>query len=497
MTALLRALALRDWAAAARTFSLLLFGAACLTHPEPPSTKAPLPSSSAPAALLSVRAIASSPAPSASPSALPSRPPPACVEHVQTPGPWPRALAPVEVRRAPPPRLGALEQTFSDGASHPLRFFGAHLFDLLGKLDQEGGPSELDRRRLACAALDAVALAGAPVVRLWGSLKRTGTAGEVERAAELLALVVDENARRERPLRFVITLLNHQPGYGSPEPERSLDEQDPQSPWSARQIYLGGSWRSAGTGLLASRIEAFRARRVLVESKEILGWELVNELDTHRVIHGPGEARRFREGFVVPALALLAESFPQPILLGDLRAPPATYAELGRSLLDALPAPVLGRLVWTSHVYAPRPAPSAAELAAATFKLDHDLALASERGLPFLLGELGQLAPGAGGGFCRDGPAHALGPLFEAVLDAPAGPSARRAIAMALFWGEGQCGLAIPMDAGIRRVTLGAGGDSADLGPGEAEAREQVKALRREPRFVVPLGGERSVVRAP
>ena len=38
-------------------------------------------------------------------------------------------------------------------------------------------------------------------------------------------LVLDENARRRAPLRFVVTLLNHQAGYGAPDPARSLDGQ--------------------------------------------------------------------------------------------------------------------------------------------------------------------------------------------------------------------------------------------------------------------------------
>ena len=50
----------------------------------------------------------------------------------------------------------------------------------------------------------------------------------------------DENARRARPLRFVVSLLNHQPGYGLPNPEQSLDDQ--QTPgWSARDVESSGS----------------------------------------------------------------------------------------------------------------------------------------------------------------------------------------------------------------------------------------------------------------
>ena len=86
-----------------------------------------------------------------------------------------------------------------EGKPRRLRFLGAHLFDLLDKLDREAGPEEVERRRVICAALAAAAAEGAPVVRFWGSLKRTGSAEEPERAAALLALVLDENARRSRP----------------------------------------------------------------------------------------------------------------------------------------------------------------------------------------------------------------------------------------------------------------------------------------------------------
>ena len=471
--------ALRAWNGS-RAGVLALIVGACASSREPSLSRptAPLPaeSSAASPAAPSVAVTTSPP---------PARPLPACPEALASPGAWPRASGQAGVVLGAPPALGHVEQALG-GAPVTLRFFGAHLFDLLDKLDREGGPTERDRRLLACVALEAVARAGAPVVRLWGSLKRTGTAAEVLRSAELLALVVDENARRERPLRLVITLLNHQPGYGSPEPERSLDDQDPASPWSARRVYLEEGWRLPESGLLAARIEAFRAVPALVASPEILAWELVNELDTHRVLRTEAEARIFRERFVVPALTLLAQSFPQPLLLGDLRAPAERYDALARSVLGELPPALLARLIWTSHVYAPRaPRASAPEIGAATVKLDRDLALASERGLPFLLGELGQRAPGPDPGFCRDGQPHALGPLFEGVLDAPMGPPLRREITMALFWGEGHCALALSAEPGARRVTLGAGGDSADLGPGESEARARVMQERRRSRFRV------------
>jgi hypothetical protein len=129
--------------------------------------------------------------------------------------------------------------------------------------------------------------------------------------------------------------------------------------------------------------------------------------------------------------------------------------------------------VWTSHVYTPRDA-GPNDLGRATRKLDLDLAVAAEHGLPFILGELGQNAPGEGR-FCGDGARHDPARLFAAVLDA------RPAIEAALFWGEGHC--ALPVSGSGRRITIGAGGDSADLAPGDAAARDAVRAARTWPRF--------------
>jgi hypothetical protein len=377
---------------------------------------------------------------------------------------------------APAGQLGHLEQAIA-GRPARLRFLGAHLFDLLDKVAHEAGPDEADRRRVIAAALDAAALEGAPVVRLWGSLKRTGTAAELDQAADLLALVLDEDARRARPLRFVVTLLNHQPGYGAPRPEASLDDQDPRSAWSARRIYLEGAWRARGQGQLLERIERLRARPALAASPYVLGWELVNELDTHRsvaggTLRGP-EADALRDTFLVPALDALAASFPQPILLGDLRGAEDAYAPFARALFAALPPRARARLVWTSHVYAPAAA-TPAELAAATAKLDLDLALAAEHGLPFLLGELGERARGEPR-FCGEGLAHDPAALLAAVLDP------RPRVDAAIFWGEGQCGLVVPGTG--RRVTIGAGGDSADLAPGDTAARGALRDARTWPRF--------------
>jgi len=394
---------------------------------------------------------------------------PACAE-APVSGAWPRAASGTDGIARVASR--GLEQSFAPGRSSALRFLGAHLFDLLDKVASEGG-TEAERRRLVCVALEACAATGAPVVRIWGSLKHTGAADEVARAAEALELVLDENARRQRPLRFVVALLNHQPGYGSPRPERSLDDQDPSSGWAARQIYLEDGWRSRGRGLLAERIEAFAARRIVQSSPYVLTWELVNELDTFRVV-GPelsgAQAGRLRDAFLVPAAALLARSFPQPVAFGEIRAaagPP--YVAFARELVGRLSPDARQRLVWTSHVYAPLGGDSAR----ATAKLDLDLAFAAESGLPFVVGEIGQHVPGTGARFCADGPRHDLDSLFREVL----GP--RTSIDRAIFWGEGHCRL----DVGRGLVAIGAGGDSADLGPNETEARSAVAGLRRTPRF--------------
>ena len=454
--------------------------ASCAVRPEPPPPRATATIAPPPVALGSSRLTVAPVVDTA------LRPRPACPEATTIPGAWPRAAAVARAVAAPPGQLGHLEQTFGEArAPSRLRFLGAHLFDLLDKLAHEAGPDELDRRRVACAALEAVAASGAPVVRLWGSLKRTGDPAEVALAAELLELTIDENARRARPLRIIVTLLNHQPGYGSPRPEVSLDDQDPASPWSARRLYLGGGFREPGQGLLADRIAAFTARRALVESPEILGWELVNELDANRSIRSPADAATLRDGFLVPALGLLAQSFSQPLLFGDLRLPEASYDAFARSIVAALPPLTRARLIWTSHVYATREASSsAASLGAQTRKLDRDLELSAALGLPFLLGEIGQLLPGATPTFCRDGAPHDLEQLFTAALTPGRVGSRRGAIEAALFWGEGRCGLVASSAYGARRINIGAGGDSADLGPGEPEARAALASWRRMPRFL-------------
>ncbi len=453
--------------------------AACSPRPAPPPARA-IPSSAQPAAPAVVPASTRVLVVDAG-----SRPAPACAEATTIPGAWPRAASVARAVPAAPGQLGHLEQTLGDATSpSTLRFLGAHVFDLLDKLAHEAGPDELDRRRVACAALEAVAASGAPVVRLWGSLKRTGDPAELTRAADLLELVIDENVRRARPLRLLVTLQNHQPGYGSPRPEVSLDDQDPRSPWAARRLYLGGGFQERGQGLLAERIAVFASRRALAESPEILGWELVNELDAHRLLRSPEDAATLRDGFLVPALGLLAQSFSQPLLLGDLRLAQSGYSAFARSVVAALPPSTRARLVWTSHVYVPLSA-SAPELDRATWKLDRDLELSALLGLPFVLGEIGQLLRSEPPRFCRDGAPHDLQQLFALVLEPARAGSRRGAIDAALFWGEGRCGLVVPDANGTRTINLGAGGDSADLGPGEAKARSALTTWRTSSRFRV------------
>ena len=430
-------------------------------------------------ALVALAGCSPEPARVAPPAIAQGAPGPACDEVASTPGPWPRAESMVLVA----PGSGApgeLWQRLARGRTARLRFLGAHLFDLLDKLEHEAGATEIERRRVICASLNAVAAAGAPVVRIWGTLKRTGTTAEIDRAAALLALVLDEDARRARPIRVVVTLLNHQSGYGAPRPEASLDDQDPEGAWSARRIYLGGSWRARGVGQLAERIERLAARPEIAASPYVLAWEVVNELDSYRAVAGGSlsgpEADALRDGFLVPALEELSRRLPQPIMVGDLRGAEAGYASFARGLIAALPEPARSRLIWTSHVYVPAGA-SAGEIVAATRKLDLDLALAAEHGLPFVLGELGEHARDARR-FCGEGAPHDPARLFSAILDVPS----RAAIDAAIFWGDGQCGLAVP--GSTRRITIGAGGDSADLAPGDAAARDAVRARRRTPRFL-------------
>jgi hypothetical protein len=417
-----------------------------------------------------------------------SLPPPACEEVIG--GSWDRAAGIARTARSKPGKLGRIEQPFEAApAKRRLRFLGSHLFDLLDKLLYEGGGGELERRRVICGALNAVAAQGAPVIRLWGSLKRTGTSDEVRTAATLLELVLDENARRKRPLRFVIALLNHQAGYGSPMPDRSLDDQPADHPWNARSIYLKGSWQSQTHGLLAERIRHFGERPAIQGSPYVIAWELVNELDTFRGVAGGSlagpEADALRDSFLVPAMKLLAETFPQPLMIADIRGSAGAYTRFGRGLIEALPPGVRERLAWTSHVYAVKGDPAATP--PPTWKLDLDLEIAAAYGMPLLVGEIGQFVRGGEARFCKGGVTHDIGELFRTVFEAPArgsrGAARRGKIEAAVFWGEGQCRMPVPGSTGNSWVSIGAGGDSADLGPDELEARSAVTALRRLARF--------------
>ncbi len=353
-------------------------------------------------------------------------------------------------------------QTLADGTVLGLEFVGAHAFDLLDKLATEIA-DDAARRRVVCHVLNDAAERGVPVLRLWGSYKRVGSDDEVSASRRTLALVLDENARRKHPLRFIVTLQNHQAGYGAPDPSRSLDEQE--GPWHSKTFYLAGGWERPGVGGMGDRIAGLAADPAM-RSPHVLAWELVNELDTFRHVGGgrflEPDAASLRDRFLVPAATRLAAAVPQPIMLGDIRGEREAYARWAKTVVTALPGAVRERLVWTSHVYVPM----GEEPRAHMHKLEKDLALADEHRLPFVLGELGQHVPGATPSFCGSGVTHDLAPLFAAVE--------QRGIRSLLVWGEGRCGL----DVGGRRITIGAGGDSAELAPDDAPTHALLRAVR-------------------
>lgn len=134
------------------------------------------------------------------------------------------------------------------------------------------------------------------------------------------------------------------------------------------------------------------------------------------------------------------------------------------------------------------PAPSAEEakklLQTATRKIDVDAEIAKKLGVPFLLGEIGQLVKGAKTAYCQGGAEHDLAGLLRGVLSPAEDPHKRREIDAALFWGEGMCGLRIGDGPSARTVNIGAGGDSADLGPSEADARKTLQEVGGSGRFV-------------
>lgn len=96
------------------------------------------------------------------------------------------------------------------------------------------------------------------------------------------------------------------------------------------------------------------------------------------------------------------------------------------------------------------------------------------------MGEIGQHVRGVEARFCRDGPQHNIEELLRLALESSP-------IDAAILWGEGLCGLEVQGGSTLHRVSIGAGGDSADLGPNEGAAREAVKAARRLPRFRTTL----------
>lgn len=373
---------------------------------------------------------------------------------------WPRPAAGVAgVARVEQRRL---TQTLADGRGQELAFIGAHAFDLLDKLAHEAS-SDTERRGIVCHLLNDAAGRGVKVLRVWGSLKRTGTDEEVRESTRLLALVLDENARRERPLRFIVTLLNHQAGYGAPDPARSLDEQA--GAWGAHALYVEGAWDAPGVGSLGHRIASLA--RPEMAAPHVIAWELVNELDTFRHVAGGTfvgkDADALRDRFLVPAATRLAAAVPQPIMLGDIRGQRDAYAKWAPSLVAALPEAVRTRLVWTSHVYADRGKRPADFL----HKLDVDLAIADRARLPFVLGELGQHVPGAEGAFCGPGVDHDLEPLIDSVIE--------RGVRALCIWGEGRCDL----DVGGRRIAIGAGSDSAELSAHDRRTASLLARLRR------------------
>lgn len=334
-------------------------------------------------------------------------------------------------------------------AREALSFVGAHVFDLLNKLETEAA-SDPERRQITRAVLDDAEARGVSVLRFWGSLKRVGVTEEVNRSVRLLNLVLEENARRRRPLRFIVTLLNHQAGYGAPDPSRSLDDQAA-GPWHARTLYLQDGWRAPGVGSLAERIAALSTSPA-AHSEHVLAWELVNELDTFRHISGGRfdgpDAETLVTGFIVPAAEMLAGAVSQSIMIGDLRGERAAYAAWAPGVIAALPPALESRLIWTSHVYSERGRDPEAFMG----KLDVDLELARAHDLPFVLGELGEHAPGAPAGFCTQAVRHDFEPLFAAVR--------RRDVRAIVVWGEGRCDLRIGTN---RSMAIGAGADSAEI----------------------------------
>ncbi|MBK8251311.1 MAG: hypothetical protein IPK82_01415 [Polyangiaceae bacterium] len=423
---------------------------------------------------------------------------PACPEIID-PAIWPRAEEGEKGLAAAVPgstgAIGHLEQRMIGKGAVKLRFFGTHVFDLLDKLHNEAEPKEQSQREMICHILNRVAERKAPVIRIWGTLKRTGTTDEIEKARTLLALLLDENARRTRPFRFIVTLQNHQAGYGHPSPEVPLDDQTKQG-FSAKDMYLNESWKKPNIGQLADRIQQYSETGIFTSSPYILAWELVNELDLFRVIPGGSlahaAAEKVASSFVIPAAEQMAAAFKQPIVIADIRAsldPAENYLQWSGRLIDQLSPAARKRLIWTSHVYTEKSTGALSGTASpnavdkATLKLNRDLRIAARFQTPFLLGEIGEHVRDSNPVFCGETGVHNLSASFQSVLFPSPDPAGRAVIENALFWGEGHCNL--PVDnAGSRRVHIGVGGDSADLGQSETDALRAILALREHRRFV-------------
>lgn len=465
--------------------ALLATDVHCATHPEPVSTaKTASPIGG------EVSAHRDSEA------ALP--PEPACPETIDQ-AIWPRAeegeKGIVSAIPGSANAVGHLEQRMIGKGGVKLRFFGTHVFDLLDKLHNEAEPKERSQREMICHVLNRVAARKAPVIRIWGTLKRTGTTDEIEKARSLLALVLDENARRTRPLRFIVTLQNHQAGYGHPNPDVSLDDQT-QPGFSAKDMYLNESWKKPNIGQLGDRIQRYSENSIFTSSPYILAWELVNELDLFRVIPGGSlnhvAAEKVASSFMIPATEQMAAAFKQPIVIADVRGalePTESYFHWSERLVLQLSPATRKKLIWTSHVYTETSAGAASgavkpnAVDGATLKLNRDLRIAARFQTPFLLGEIGEHVRDSHPTFCGENGVHTLARTFDAVLFPNPDPAGRNVIETALFWGEGHCKLPID-NAGNQRVHIGVGGDSADLGQAETDALRAILALREHPRFV-------------
>ena len=121
------------------------------------------------------------------------------------------------------------------------------------------------------------------------------------------------------------------------------------------------------------------------------------------------EADKLVTTFLVPAAEMLASSFSQPIVLGDLRGALKPYPAFAERVVAALPEVARRRLAWTTHVYVEttNPPPSASEAKAlvesGTRKLDLDLEVARKLRVPLLVYDpVHRFTPHAVPGLVRD-----------------------------------------------------------------------------------------------